>query len=125
MSSSLCRNCGQPIKWIKTKNGKNMPLDPIGIDEGDILYDREKHSSHWDTCVKQDPSQKSAPQQGGTTHVHASASVLNASLTTRLEVFVAAVKTGNGHGSLGQDFIDAVVTEFKPPEDDYDDDIPF
>lgn len=25
---SICKGCGKPIKWIKTKAGKAMPVDP-------------------------------------------------------------------------------------------------
>lgn len=25
---SICRSCCSPIKWIKTRDGKNMPVDP-------------------------------------------------------------------------------------------------
>lgn len=27
----VCRNCGQQIMWIRTKGGKNMPVDPTMI----------------------------------------------------------------------------------------------
>jgi len=27
----VCRNCGKQIMWIRTKAGKNMPVDPIMI----------------------------------------------------------------------------------------------
>lgn len=27
----ICRNCGRQIMWVKTKAGKNMPVDPIMI----------------------------------------------------------------------------------------------
>ncbi|MDO5146117.1 MAG: hypothetical protein Q4D60_03865 [Eubacteriales bacterium] len=27
-----CRACGARIMWIKTKNGKNMPVDPQFVD---------------------------------------------------------------------------------------------
>ena len=32
---SLCRSCGAKIKWIETKNGKKMPVDPDYIDYED------------------------------------------------------------------------------------------
>ena len=25
---SVCRGCGAPIDWIKTTEGRNMPIDP-------------------------------------------------------------------------------------------------
>jgi hypothetical protein len=27
---SLCKRCGQQIAWDRTKNGKNVPIDPDG-----------------------------------------------------------------------------------------------
>ena len=27
----VCRNCGRQIMWIRTKAGKNMPVDPTMI----------------------------------------------------------------------------------------------
>jgi hypothetical protein len=34
---SVCRGCGQPIDWIRTKAGKNMPVDlrPVMVIEGE------------------------------------------------------------------------------------------
>jgi len=120
MKGTLCKFCGQPIKWIKTKNGKNMPLDPIGIDEGDILYDRNKHSSHWDTCPKRDNARQQYPRQD------APVSVLNPFLTAKLEEYVNAVKHGAGYETLGQAFLTAVEKTHKPESPDmFDDDVPF
>ena len=121
MKGSLCRFCGQHIKWIKTKNGKNMPLDPIGIDEGDILYDRDKHSSHWDTCPKRDKARDQYPQQQ--TQLTA---VLNPYLTTKLEEYVVAVKAGMGYEQLGKKFLESVENSLKPKAPDmFDDEVPF
>ena len=36
-----CRGCGALIYWIKTKKGKNMPVDADG-------------QPHWATCEKAD-----------------------------------------------------------------------
>ncbi len=30
-SFGVCRNCGKQIMWIRTKAGKNMPVDPTMI----------------------------------------------------------------------------------------------
>jgi len=122
MKGSRCKFCGQAIKWIKTKNGKNMPLDPIGIEEGDILYDREKHSSHWDTCPKRDRAREQYPKQE--TQLTA---VLNPHLVTKLEEYVQAVKAGMGYEQLGKQFLESVEKTHKPPDKDLFDDneVPF
>jgi hypothetical protein len=124
MKGSLCKFCGQSIKWIKTKNGKNMPLDPIGIEPGDILYDRERHSSHWDTCPKRDNAREQYPRQD------APASVMNPHLTELFNKYVKAVQAGMGYEKMGQDFLQAVERAHKPAappktDDMYDDDVPF
>jgi len=123
MKGSRCKFCGQLIKWIKTANGKNMPLDPINIDEGDILYDREKHTSHWDTCPKRDRARQQYPKQD---------SLLNAHLQAKLADYVAAVKAGMGYEQLGKNFLEAVEKTHKPAEpdmfdkdDEFHDEVPF
>lgn len=35
--SATCRGCRRTIYWVKTKAGKNMPVDPDGV-------------PHWGTC---------------------------------------------------------------------------
>jgi len=39
--TATCKGCGEFIKWILTKNGKNMPVDADG-------------KPHWATCKKAD-----------------------------------------------------------------------
>lgn len=54
----ICKGCGQEIIWIKTKNGKNTPID---AKEKLFYYQSQKlesgwgqfsagHESHWATC---------------------------------------------------------------------------
>lgn len=31
MNKAICRGCGKPILWIKTKAGKAMPCDPSPV----------------------------------------------------------------------------------------------
>jgi hypothetical protein len=123
MKGSLCKFCGQSIKWIKTKNGKNMPLDPIGIEEGDIVYDRDKHRSHWDTCPKRDRAREQYPKQ------EQSNAVMNPYLTTMFEEYVKAVQAGVGYEMLGKKFLAAVEKSHKPADKDLfdkdDDGVPF
>ena len=68
-----CKGCGAEIDWIKTRAGKNMPVDPEPVfvavddgsdffvtDEGEVIHGREIPAndgsaevafvSHWATC---------------------------------------------------------------------------
>lgn len=70
---SRCRGCGAEIDWIRTRAGKNMPVDPEPVfvavddgadvfvtDEGEVIHGREVPAndgsaevafvSHWATC---------------------------------------------------------------------------
>jgi len=51
---SVCNRCGAPIVWLKTKSGKNIPVDPEDVRSGDV-YDKGRHSCHFDTCGRQAP----------------------------------------------------------------------
>ena len=49
--ASPCKGCGEPIYWIKTIRGQNMPLNLDG-------------TSHWATCPKAGEfRQKEDPRQ--------------------------------------------------------------
>ncbi len=43
-----CRGCDATIFWVKTENGKNMPVDPDG-------------TPHWGTCSKADRFNENGP----------------------------------------------------------------
>ena len=68
-----CRGCGAEIDWIRTRAGKNMPVDPEPVfvavndgsdvfvtDEGEVIHGRKVPAnddsagvafvSHWATC---------------------------------------------------------------------------
>ena len=69
-SMATCRSCGAPILWIRTQDGKRMPLDAnplphnvLGgwIIDGPVgrpyepLFDspaRTRYQAHWATCPK-------------------------------------------------------------------------
>lgn len=40
---ATCRSCGAEIRWIKTRNGKNMPVDPeeYYVLEGAVTENRQ------------------------------------------------------------------------------------
>ena len=38
-----CRSCGQPIKWVKSKNGKATPMNPWGTTHFQTCPEAEAH----------------------------------------------------------------------------------
>ena len=56
---SRCKSCDEYIVWVKTEAGKNMPVDADSFDEGDdLVYDSDKHISHFATCPNADQHRK-------------------------------------------------------------------
>lgn len=57
--SSTCRGCGVYIEFIKTKAGKDMPVDPLPVrvitEKGIIV---EGFIPHWATCPQADKFRK-------------------------------------------------------------------
>jgi hypothetical protein len=46
-----CRSCSAPIYWVKTRAGKNMPVDADTATRGDTQFDPQAgHISHYATC---------------------------------------------------------------------------
>ncbi len=46
-----CRGCGQEIIWLKTKNGKNIPVDPETVSDPEAeIFDKDTMTTHFDTC---------------------------------------------------------------------------
>lgn len=62
LSKCTGRTCRQYIVWMRTENGKAIPVDPESVDEGTLewtedvrgrpvpLFDAEEHVAHWATC---------------------------------------------------------------------------
>lgn len=71
--SSTCRSCGRPIVWTKTQTGKNSPVDPDPVPDGNLVLvsstvdgkvhfeqfayrpeahnaERKRYRSHFATC---------------------------------------------------------------------------
>jgi hypothetical protein len=58
--TAKCSSCGEYIVWVKTEAEKWMPVDADSFDEGDeLLYDKEKHISHFATCPNADSHRRS------------------------------------------------------------------
>jgi len=58
-----CKDCEADITWLKTKNGKNMPVNTESLVPGerpqDTIYDANAgHESHWSTCPSAEKFQK-------------------------------------------------------------------
>lgn len=60
-----CNRCGADIVWIGTFRGKRMPVDADTYDAGDEIYERDKHTSHFDTCGKREQQSAPRPAQDG------------------------------------------------------------
>lgn len=46
-----CKSCGKEIVYLKTKNGKIMPINAETIQGKEIIYDHKKgHVSHFSDC---------------------------------------------------------------------------
>lgn len=39
---SICKLCGKEVTWIKTKSGKNMPVEPRIVPYWDGVYNRNR-----------------------------------------------------------------------------------
>lgn len=62
---STCRSCGAEIKWIETKAGKMMPVDPTPLEEGEGVLGKvvddgsgTLYISHFATCLEADSWRK-------------------------------------------------------------------
>lgn len=45
-----CRACEADIVYLRTKNGKTMPVDAKGVLRDDYQFDHARHTSHFATC---------------------------------------------------------------------------
>ncbi|HLE87602.1 MAG TPA: hypothetical protein VI727_08035 [Candidatus Brocadiaceae bacterium] len=54
-----CKSCGKEIVWLKTKNGKNMPVNANTIQGKETIYDHKiGHISHFSDCKDADKFRK-------------------------------------------------------------------
>ena len=67
---TICRSCGADMRWVKTRKGKNMPIDDTPASDGRFViegdedpprvaflseeaaavYTGDKYTSHFQTC---------------------------------------------------------------------------
>ena len=65
MNISKCRSCDAPIVWLKTKNGKNIPVNANTVEEGDKIFEIKRHKSHFNTCPQATAWRKAPPPAAG------------------------------------------------------------
>jgi hypothetical protein len=53
-----CKGCGADNVWLKTMKGKNMPVDEETVEDDSEVYDKDVHTSHFDTCSNADQFRK-------------------------------------------------------------------
>lgn len=53
-----CRSCGAQIVWMKTKRGKNIPVDAETANPGERVFQYGVHTSHFSTCPNADQHRK-------------------------------------------------------------------
>ena len=49
-STNKCRKCKAAIVFVRTAKGKQMPVNAETWTQGEVLYNPEKHVSHFATC---------------------------------------------------------------------------
>jgi hypothetical protein len=117
-----CNRCDADIVWIGTFKGKRMPVDADTYDEGDDIYDRNKHTSHFDTCGER--KEQSAPRSAQT----------GVKMVPVVEVaFLKCMVTMTNdkpHEDDAQALISIMADNYVPKktqqaEAEFDDDIPF
>jgi hypothetical protein len=116
-----CRDCDEPIVWMKTFSGKNIPVDPESVDDPSdesVIYDKQVHTTHFDTCGKK-------PAGGQPTKVVKSGLELERGCEKQLLKYLLALQSGTGHEEAGSAFIVAMQNAYLKAEPDYEDDIPF
>jgi hypothetical protein len=117
-----CNRCEADIVWIGTYKGKRMPVDADTYEAGDEIYDRNKHTSHFDTCGER--KEQSAPRSAQ------SGLKLEPNVETALNQCMLAMKNGKPHDDLAKKLIAEMAASYVPKqsqqaEAEFDDDIPF
>lgn len=66
IKTRICRSCGADIVWMKTVNGKSIPVDAETVhDSGAELFDSNFHVSHFATCPDADKFRKKKEEGKG------------------------------------------------------------
>jgi len=119
-NQAQCRDCGTTIIWMKTYGGKNIPVDPETVadpEDTEIIFDRKVHTAHFDTCGK---------AAGGEARPVKAGLELPVAVEKALLKYQLCLTTGDpGTGKALSAFVAAAELAWKPPVEDYEDDIPF
>jgi len=117
-----CNRCDADIVWIGTFKGKRMPVDADTFEAGDEIYDRNKHTSHFDTCGKREQQSGPRPAADG---VKMTPVVEKAFLKC-----MVTMSNGRDHTDDAQALISIMADNYvpkqsQPSDQEFDDDIPF
>lgn len=68
--TSECSSCGAEIRWMKTRNDKNIPVDVPAFEDPNrdfildaTLYDKQTMKTHFETCPQADKHRGQAQRQ--------------------------------------------------------------
>lgn len=53
-----CASCKQPIIWLKTPAGKNIPVNAASVLPDDTAFVWARHETHFATCPDRDKWRK-------------------------------------------------------------------
>lgn len=96
---SECKSCGAEIRWMKTRNDKNIPVDvpPHEDPERDVilqatLYDKQNMKTHFETCPNA-TSYRGKPSNSSGKNPPATESVWDGSiLAKKLNIAIATLQ---------------------------------
>ena len=46
MNDTACRSCGEPIRWVETRQGKRMPLDVEESSDGNVVIEADGKAAY-------------------------------------------------------------------------------
>lgn len=58
-----CKSCQAQIVWLKTQQGRNIPVDVDTVEPADQIFDRDKHKTHFETCPNADKHRKPSEEK--------------------------------------------------------------
>lgn len=123
-----CNRCGADIVWIDTFKGKRMPLDASSYEAGDQIYDRNKHTSHFDTCTGKDSPAQQSGARSGQAPAKSGGLLLEPEVEKAMIELIERVTKHEDFDAEWQNLREQVEVAYGPPkqaENEFEDDIPF